>query len=1285
MKTQYILIIVLILLAMPISLGQTDSKACCELTRAGDTCVFTDFSNCDTNGRVAFTSCEQTNFCQLGCCFSSEEGSCSRNTPRASCEQATGTSFVNNPTCDIAACQRGCCLIGDEAFFVTQTQCKQVGSQFPDANVEYNPALSTEASCLEASRSLEVGCCVTDDLATFTTRESCNQGNEAVGTNESKVSKSGFYPNMLCSNDRLQSGCARQHHTECYDGKVYWFDSCGNRENIYDANKDKSYNRGIVLSVEESCIAGTNDPSCGNCDYFKGNLCGEAPRDVKPDSGDLACISLDCSDTESFEFSPSSGGEKKHGESWCVYDYQPGAGSDRPGSRHYRHSCIAGKEMVEDCRDYREDICIQGVIGQEALMTLEGLRTNGGDYVQAACRDNRWEECIKLSNKGECDNEDLFDCFWLEGTLTNITKPFTTNVGREEVVTPPGACVPQVPPGLVHWNDETENVDLGKENVPALQEAKNPIGDQPERDATAICAEATRECVVVYEQGGWEKLFGDKGKCVSNCHCEKRDWILAVADYCQAQGDCGADYNIRGVLTLEGFNIENPKNSDDRLTAKEVDKRPDCKKGGCRESKDFDEPSFFSRLDDNKGWIGLLGLAASGTYSSLAGGEFVAGVIGGPAYYGPGLLKGAGIVAEEIFGTSESLTNLISPTHESSLGKLLNVKAPAGVAAEAALTTKLATEAALTNALAVAVDAEVAFKEATAAVLDAQTAFAEELFSTSPTAFEEAGVALTNARAVAVDAEVALTNARAVAANAQTAFAEAEAASTKGVESAALGSGHIFTILNMAAWAYTIYSLVDTFFTDYDSYTITTTCSPWQAPRGGRLCETCNEPGKPCSEYKCRSLGQTCRLINSGTSDERCINLHPNDVTAPKITPNKDILTKGYQVREINDALGFGVEPDVDPFTPLLVGININEPATCKYDLNASTSYDQMRYNFGVSQFLYNQSLLVSFPAELASEDALRITNGGRYNLYVKCQDASGNKNDKDYLIRFKIKPGPDLTPPIIEATSIPDGGSIIAGVDSTGFSLFLNEPATCKYGTNDLVYEELQNEFSCTKSGFQTVSNFLSAYECTTELENIIEGENNYYFRCKDKAGNVNEEGIKFKLFGTKPLEILSFSPDREEFAITNVTLQAETGVGAENGNAVCGYTLGGVTFEFASTGGTTHTEQLSGLASGEYTIPVICNDIAGNEAKVVMSFVIRRDEFPPVLTQVFSSDGILHIETNEETICEVSDRTFEFGSGIAMTGDGTKEHEAVIEGESLYILCQDIFENELRITVFP
>src|SRR3989344_4245581 len=194
---------------------KAQQKACCEKTNSNEYCVFTDAGNCDKSGRIAYTTCEQTNFCSLGCCYSSSDGSCNKNTPKALCNSKKEATYVESPNCDIAACQKGCCLIGEEAFFVTQTQCKQYGSQFPNMKEHFDASSGTEKSCLEKSRSQEVGCCVTDEACSFTTREACTTTNENLETKTQPLSQQQTsQPQSAASQGQTPAPETTQQHTQ---------------------------------------------------------------------------------------------------------------------------------------------------------------------------------------------------------------------------------------------------------------------------------------------------------------------------------------------------------------------------------------------------------------------------------------------------------------------------------------------------------------------------------------------------------------------------------------------------------------------------------------------------------------------------------------------------------------------------------------------------------------------------------------------------------------------------------------------------------------------------------------------------------------------------------------------------------------------------------------------------------------------------------------------------------------------------------------------------------------
>jgi len=79
-----------------------------------------------------------------------------------------------------------------------------------------------------------------------------------------------------------------------------------------------------------------------------------------------------------------------------------------------------------------------------------------------------------------------------------------------------------------------------------------------------------------------------------------------------------------------------------------------------------------------------------------------------------------------------------------------------------------------------------------------------------------------------------------------------------------------------------------------DVEVVTFDCLAWQAPTGGDVCEVCNDENLPCSEYRCRALGQNCELVNQGSSEERCVTVRHDDVDPPTIRPNDAELSEGH-------------------------------------------------------------------------------------------------------------------------------------------------------------------------------------------------------------------------------------------------------------------------------------------------------------------------------------------------------------------------------------------------------
>ncbi|MFH0833251.1 MAG: hypothetical protein V1889_01270 [archaeon] len=529
----------------------SDASFCCEKTVDGVWCINDEEANCDSSYKVAPTSCETTSYCRLGTCYESEEGICMENTPQRVCNDYGGTWDARDIS-EVPQCQLGCCIIADQAALVPLVRCKRLSTLFGVSN-DYRSGITDEISCIATAQAQDVGACVYekefDRVCEFTTRGDCGAGERVEIVNGSSVALSSertFYKDFLCSAEELNTACAKQTSTTCYKGDVYWVDSCGNRENIYSGDKVKSWNAGKVLDEDSVCKA--NDGSaidCGNCDYLLGSRCSEWDGYVGgPKFGDNYCRRTECVDRD--------GDKRVNGESWCVYDSIVGNGRDMVGSRYFREVCVDGEVHVEPCEDFRNEVCLE-----------DSIETSAGEFGTAACRVNRWQNCVLQIEEDDCLNIDRRDCIWVSsvtgmiigggtqsGVFTNpsgatafnnptasggfgtgnVVAPITGEGifgGEEEEKIeesvsnrPGGVCVPNFPPGLKFW-DEAAQQDCGIANA---------------------------KCVVVYEKG----LIGGR-KCVEGCDCLDESWALSANRVCTALGDCGGYVNYNSKYTDDGY------------------------------------------------------------------------------------------------------------------------------------------------------------------------------------------------------------------------------------------------------------------------------------------------------------------------------------------------------------------------------------------------------------------------------------------------------------------------------------------------------------------------------------------------------------------------------------------------------------------------------------------------------------------------------------------------------------------------------------------------------------
>jgi len=487
---------------------------------------------------------------------------------------------------------------------------------------------------------------------------------------------------------------------------------------------------------------------------------------------------------------------------------------------------------------------------------------------------------------------------------------------------------------------------------------------------------------------------------------------------------------------------------------------------------------------------------------------------------------------------------------------------------------------------------------------------------------------------------------------------------------------------------------------------VTFECKPYTSTVKGNDCEKCNTDTDkyPCTDYRCKSLGQACTLVNQGTSKIMCIWNNTRDVTSPTIEPMQDVLTPGYKYISTGvrpPARGFEIQKEnngcVEPFTRLTFGIKTNEAAKCKIDYNRSGSFDNMTYWFGGSSFNeYNHTQTMSLPGPDAinSVPNISIKNSGEYQLFVKCQDANGNANVDDYVIKFCVDPAPDTTPARVEATSILNGAPIQYNANATAVEFYLNEPAECKWSKSDQTYSSMENTMSCDTSLVQMNAQML--YTCRATLTGLKNKEDNtFYVRCKDQpwkpesSRNTNQQSYKFVLKGTQPLNIMSVKPSSETIkgstTLVPVYLEVQTDNGYNFGDSTCYYGTSktSINVPFLETGTNKH-KQRQDLPSGSYTYYVKCVDLGGNSDTKETRFKVEVDQQAPKVIRAFNYEGQLVAKTDEVSSCSYNTVSstgcnFRISEGSVMPYDNSTEHSTEwVVGKTFYIKCIDSSGNE-------
>jgi len=1185
----------------------------------------------------------------LGCCFVPESGECFINSFQSQCTEG---KFFSDASCStVNHCTQGCCVLGSQCGIKTKAQCELLTNEFKSLSFDFRPEIDL-FSCADVCRQEEDGCCVhTDGTYIYGSFSNC-QGE--------------FQSGRFCS-ELENSPCELRTHTGCFNDEIWNLDSCG--------NKDKnSKGEGKPQKV---------------CDFNRGLLCRE--KDGEAFCYDVNCVSTYSDDMNTHD--PEFGGYRENGESWCVYEGPTGEYLDRPGSTHYRHECLNGEEIVEPCRDFREEVCVQGNSESSNLTTLDEFQVeNFLSQAHSILPIHQMNQLynyfkkiepllttpLKLNpgfNSARCELNDIYDssitqakstvplgfAFWEFGGMTSLN-----------FLQPQGGIVPQLLSGFGEIQGTVST---------QLQEklAQIPRNDLPRtessRDGTAICAQGSLPPIKVK----WKVCPLASDKCISNCFAEKQEFIDDVAESCSALGDCGVKYNVLGIQSPTG------------PSALDVNSF-----GGVRGFVTGKAVGVVSQFIGHSGYppsfiVQWRGDAPGERPSQISAQKLSSWKNAKGVYKG---MKHLSLVFSDVKkqiiaqGDRDGKGGFFSEA--SPLQKMAIVGGGLGVAGLG--TSALLSSTAPTFAAGASITAGTSL--APGSTLASGTLASGSTLA-GGSSFTSGTVALSTGETLGAGTGTSVLVPEGVTAVTQTGVEVGTAGATIGAEGGttattatagvggAKGGVAAITTLGVVAIIVIAIAVIVYFVTkcEYPTKTVTVSCNPWQAPDGSTDCHLCRNPKKEqlknvdgsefntCIEYRCKSLGQACEFVETVEGPD-CIVSSENDVEAPLISPDAGVLDSRYRIQD-HGRVGYTIVDTLPAFEPVILAFKTNEPAMCAYETHHTQSYEEMT-NFVTTLLTTKHNITIVHPP---SNPQKEVTT----EYFIRCKDNQGNSNIQEYDIKFTMNNEPDLTSPVITSFIAGENNFLQYGQTNAGIIAYVldSSPIACRYSKESgKRYEIMEHEMICSDTRINDIH-----FDCTTTLANLTQNDNTFYFKCKDLSEKQNTmiQDYTLTLRGTQLLTVTRADPSPSGTIYYNTpTLAVVTSGGAENGYTFCSYIYGGQSLQFTHTGSTTHTQPLGTLLKGDYDFTITCKDVANNYATTSITFTVGEDVEKPRLIHTYKDSHTLFIILNEITTCEYKNQNFAFGQGYQM-GEHTTIHSAPLRLSKYIIKCQDSFENDL------
>ncbi len=544
-----------------------ETTVCCEKTNSGLYCQDVPEESCAPDSKKLPTSCESTSFCNPGYCVDPMEGICYDNTAQVVCNTINnGTWFEDKP----AQCDLGCCILGDQASFVTLTRCKRLSSLY-GLETNYNPEIKDEQTCIDTARVDEKGACVYiedfEKTCKFTTRNDCTAegiygGVTSQAAKQRESSESSEFGGLLdAGEDEIETETTNEEETvneeeETEESAPITGNqvAVGTGENRVVSSNLLEFHAGKLCSAEElgtncgpteetTCLPGREEvyfvDSCGNPaniydstkardkDYWanivdKAESCGSGSNEDSPNCGNCNYL-LGSYCREATEIKPAygeyicqslnciddEGKERIHGESWCIFD----------------------KEVnfeAEQGRGISESALLQGVLSNLGFGSATGAGRdpvgsrfyrhicNNGKIVVEPCADFRQEECLENTLDTEIGPYTQAACRvnrWQDCTAQTNARDCMNSDRRD--------CV---------WLEGVENVIMGR------------VLEGTSLDAASLGAIKDKAKEVIKKEGGIPE-----GGCIPKNPPGLKFWEVVDTSAAGASGAAGGSTEAEGI------------------------------------------------------------------------------------------------------------------------------------------------------------------------------------------------------------------------------------------------------------------------------------------------------------------------------------------------------------------------------------------------------------------------------------------------------------------------------------------------------------------------------------------------------------------------------------------------------------------------------------------------------------------------------------------------------------------------------------------------------------------